>query len=65
MRLADVARVGSAGLRTRPMRVFLSALGIAAMVSVVGVSASSQEQLNRQLAALGTNSLKCRQESVQ
>ena len=69
MRLADVARVGSAGLRTRPMRVFLSALGIAigiaAMVSVVGVSASSQEQLNRQLAALGTNSLRCRQESVQ
>jgi putative ABC transport system permease protein len=37
----DVLRVGSAGLRTRPLRVFLSALGIAigiaAMVSVVGV----------------------------
>ncbi|MBO3748146.1 ABC transporter permease [Streptosporangiaceae bacterium NEAU-GS5] len=57
----DVARVGGAGLRARPLRVFLSALGIAigiaAMLSVVGISASSQEDLNRQLAALGTNLL--------
>ncbi|WP_155345342.1 ABC transporter permease [Acrocarpospora pleiomorpha] len=57
----DVARVGGAGLRSRPLRVFLSALGIAigiaAMLSVVGISASSQEDLNRRLAALGTNLL--------
>jgi putative ABC transport system permease protein len=61
MRPRDVVRVGGAGLRTRPLRVFLSALGIAigiaAMIGVVGISASSQEDLNRQLAALGTNLL--------
>ena len=38
---SDVLRVGGAGLRTRPMRAFLSALGIAigiaAMTSVVGM----------------------------
>lgn len=59
--LADVVRVGGAGLRARPMRVFLSALGIAigiaAMVGVVGISTSSQEELNRKMAALGTNLL--------
>jgi putative ABC transport system permease protein len=42
--------------------VFLSALGIAigiaAMVTVVGVASSSRESLNRQLAALGTNLLR-------
>jgi putative ABC transport system permease protein len=58
---ADLARVGGAGLRSRPVRVFLSALGIAigiaAMISVVGISASSAEELNRQLDALGTNLL--------
>jgi putative ABC transport system permease protein len=41
--------------------VFLSALGIAigiaAMLAVVGVSASSQEDLDRKLSALGTNLL--------
>src|SRR5262245_49141989 len=59
---ADVARVGGAGLRARPLRVALSALGIAigiaAMVSVVGIASSSQERVNRQLAALGTNLLR-------
>ncbi|WP_027345680.1 ABC transporter permease [Hamadaea tsunoensis] len=59
---ADVLRVGTAGLRTRPLRVFLSALGIAigiaAMVCVVGVAGSSQAGLDRQLAALGTNLLR-------
>jgi putative ABC transport system permease protein len=43
------------------MRVFLSALGIAigiaAMIAVVGISTSSREDLNRQLEALGTNLL--------
>ncbi|MFF0445963.1 ABC transporter permease [Streptomyces sp. NPDC004609] len=58
---ADVIRTGGAGLRSRPMRVFLSALGIAlgiaAMIGVVGISTSSQEELSRRLAALGTNLL--------
>ncbi|ONI70403.1 ABC transporter permease [Actinosynnema sp. ALI-1.44] len=57
----DVLRVGGAGLRARPLRVLLSALGIAigiaAMISVVGISTSSRENLDRQLAALGTNLL--------
>jgi putative ABC transport system permease protein len=61
MRPADVIRVGGAGLRTRPTRVFLSALGIAigiaAMLAVVGISTSSRRDLDRQLAALGTNLL--------
>jgi putative ABC transport system permease protein len=61
LRPADVVRVGSAGLRTRPLRAFLSALGIAigiaAMVAVVGISSSSRAELDRQLAALGTNLL--------
>ncbi|SFD75699.1 ABC transporter permease [Streptomyces aidingensis] len=58
---ADVLRTGAAGLRARPLRVVLSALGIAigiaAMVCVTGISASSREDLNRQLAELGTNLL--------
>jgi putative ABC transport system permease protein len=62
LRPGDLARVGGHGLRSRPMRVFLSALGIAigiaAMISVVGISASSTEQLDRQLDALGTNLLR-------
>ncbi|HEU5108037.1 MAG TPA: ABC transporter permease [Micromonosporaceae bacterium] len=57
----DVLRVGGVGLRTRPLRAFLSALGIAigiaAMVSVVGISSSSRAELDRTLAALGTNLL--------
>ncbi|GAA4393885.1 ABC transporter permease [Actinomadura verrucosospora] len=57
----DVLRVGAVGLRTRPLRAFLSALGIAigiaAMVAVVGVSSSSRADLDRALAALGTNLL--------
>jgi putative ABC transport system permease protein len=57
----DVVKVGAVGLRTRPMRAFLSALGIAigiaAMVAVVGVSSSSRADLDRALAALGTNLL--------
>jgi putative ABC transport system permease protein len=61
MRPRDVVRVGGVGLRTRPLRAFLSALGIAigiaAMVAVVGISSSSRAELDRQLAALGTNLL--------
>ncbi|HZM84800.1 MAG TPA: ABC transporter permease [Candidatus Limnocylindrales bacterium] len=59
--VADIIRVGAIGLRTRPLRAFLSALGIAigiaAMVAVVGISSSSRAELDRQLAALGTNLL--------
>ncbi|WKK24295.1 ABC transporter permease [Streptomyces olivoreticuli] len=58
----DVFHVGSAGLRTRPMRVVLSALGIAigiaTMIAVVGISASSKAQLLQELDKLGTNMLK-------
>jgi putative ABC transport system permease protein len=61
LRPRDVLRAGGAGLRTRPLRVFLSALGIAigiaAMIAVVGLSSSSRAELDRQLAALGTNLL--------
>src|SRR5262245_26821518 len=57
----DAVRVGVHGLRTRPLRAFLSALGIAigiaAMVAVVGISASSRAQLDQLLARLGTNLL--------
>ncbi|MGN9838847.1 ABC transporter permease [Nonomuraea sp. H19] len=61
MRPGDVLRVGAVGLRTRPLRAFLSALGIAigiaAMVAVVGLSSSSGAELDRTLSALGTNLL--------
>ncbi|MGW6460229.1 ABC transporter permease, partial [Streptomyces sp. NPDC055078] len=57
----DVLKVGAVGLRTRPLRAFLSALGIAigiaAMVAVVGISSSSRAGLDRTLASLGTNLL--------
>jgi putative ABC transport system permease protein len=57
----DVLRVGAAGLRSRPTRVFLSALGIAigiaAMIGVVGISTSSRAQLQATLDRLGTNLL--------
>ena len=58
---ADLLRLASHGLRAHPLRVALSALGIAigigAMLAVVGISASSRAELNRQLDALGTNLL--------
>ncbi|MFD3944894.1 ABC transporter permease [Streptomyces sp. NPDC058579] len=57
----DVLRVGAVGLRTRPMRVFLSALGIAlgiaTMVAVVGISTSSKADLMAKLDHLGTDML--------
>jgi putative ABC transport system permease protein len=61
LRPADLVRVGSAGLRTRALRVLLSALGIAigiaAMVAVLGISASSRAGLRSTLDRLGTNLL--------
>ncbi|MDQ1697564.1 MAG: putative transport system permease protein [Frankiaceae bacterium] len=57
----DVARVGAHGLRARPLRLLLSAagiaIGIAAMVAVLGISTSSRADLHRQLDKLGTNLL--------
>lgn len=57
----DVGRLGAHGMRTRPLRAILSALGIgigiAAMVAVVSIPASSQQALRDQLATLGTNLL--------
>ena len=61
MALGDVVRVGSVGLRTRRLRTGLSglgiAIGIAAMVAVLGISASSKADLLAQLDRLGTNLL--------
>jgi putative ABC transport system permease protein len=58
---ADVLRLGFAGLIARPTRAILSALGIAigiaAMIAVVGISSSSQAQLAATLDRLGTNLL--------
>lgn len=57
----DGTRVAFEGMRARPMRAVLSglgiALGIAALVAVVGLSSSSKAQVNQQLDALGTNLL--------
>ena len=61
LRPSDLARVASVGLRTRRLRAGLSALGIAlgvaAIVAVLGLSASSQAGLLSEIDALGTNLL--------
>ncbi|MCR6493514.1 ABC transporter permease [Cellulomonas sp. P24] len=58
---ADVLRVGSVGLLSRRLRAALSALGIAigiaAMVGVLGISQSSSAALLSSLDRLGTNLL--------
>jgi putative ABC transport system permease protein len=57
----DLAGVGLAGLRGRPLRAALSALGIAigiaAMVAVIGISSASRAGLLAQIRGLGTNLL--------
>ncbi|WP_199034378.1 ABC transporter permease [Glycomyces salinus] len=57
----DVAGVAAAGMRARPLRAVLAALGIAvgiaAMVTVVGISASSHAEVDARLKELGTNLL--------
>jgi putative ABC transport system permease protein len=57
----DVMRLAASGLRARPLRALLSALGIAigvaAMLAVVGVSSSGRADLQQVLDALGTNLL--------
>src|SRR6201993_5613094 len=61
LQLSDLARLSSVGLRTRKLRAGLSALGIAigvaAIVAVLGLSASSQAGLLAEIAQLGTNLL--------
>ncbi|WP_121715564.1 ABC transporter permease [Streptomyces sp. E5N91] len=58
----DVLRLGLLGVRTRRLRAALSAvgisIGIATLVLVTGIPASSQRALNDQLSALGTNMLR-------
>ena len=61
LRLNDALRVTSVGLRARPLRAALSALGIAigtaAIVAVLGLSSSSQAGLLAEIDRLGTNLL--------
>ena len=57
----DIFRIATVGLRSRRMRAALSALGIAigiaAMVAVLGISESSRAELLSSLDRLGTNLL--------
>jgi putative ABC transport system permease protein len=59
--VGDLARVASVGVRTRKLRAALSALGIAigvaAIVAVLGLSSSSQAGLLAEIDQLGTNLL--------
>ena len=61
IRPLDLLRSGGQGLRTRPGRTMLTALGIAigiaAMIGVLGISASSKAALLQQIDDLGTNLL--------
>ncbi|MEN3308805.1 MAG: putative transport system permease protein [Micromonosporaceae bacterium] len=61
LRATDLAVVGLDGLRGRPMRAVLSALGIAigvaAMVGLVGISTVSKAGLMAEIDRLGTNLL--------
>jgi putative ABC transport system permease protein len=61
LRPADLARLAGTGLATRKLRAGLSALGIAigvaAIVAVLGLSASSSAGLLAEIAKLGTNLL--------
>jgi len=61
LRPGDLGRLASVGLRTRKLRAGLSALGIgigvAAIVAVLGLSASSSAGLMAEISRLGTNLL--------
>jgi putative ABC transport system permease protein len=61
LRPSDLAALASIGLRTRKLRAGLSALGIAigvaAIVAVLGLAASSKAALLAEIARLGTNLL--------
>src|SRR5690349_21170327 len=58
---SDLTRLATVGLRTRKLRAGLSALGIAigvaAIVAVLGLSSSSQAGLLAEIDRLGTNLL--------
>ena len=57
----DVLRLGGHGIRIRPLRAVLSAvgiaIGIAAMIAVVSIPASSEQALRYEIARLGPNLL--------
>jgi ABC-type antimicrobial peptide transport system permease subunit len=61
LRPADVVSLAVTGLGSRPVRAVLSAvgiaLGVATMVAVLGISASSRAQLVAEIDSLGTNML--------
>jgi putative ABC transport system permease protein len=61
LRPGDLAGLASVGLRTRKLRATLSALGIAigvaAIVAVLGLAASAKAALLAEIQALGTNLL--------
>jgi len=61
LRPSDLARLSAVGLRTRKLRAGLSALGIAigvaAIVAVLGLSSSAQAGLLNEISQLGTNLL--------
>jgi putative ABC transport system permease protein len=61
LRPTDLARLSAVGMRTRTLRAALSALGIAigvaAIVAVLGLSSSSQAGLLTEIDRLGTNLL--------
>ena len=61
LRSADLGRLSTVGLRTRKLRAGLSALGIAigvaAIVAVVGLSSSASAGLLNEISSLGTNLL--------
>ncbi len=62
LRSADMLRIGALGLESRPGRTILTAIGIsvgiASIVAVLGISASSKAELLRTLDKLGTNLLR-------
>lgn len=61
LRLGDVLRVGTVGLGARKARTILTALGIAigiaAMVTISGITASSKAQVQAEIEQFGTNFL--------
>ena len=61
LRVTDLARLSTVGMRTRKLRAVLSALGVAigvaAIVAVLGLSSSSQAGLLDEISRLGTNLL--------
>ncbi len=62
VRAGDLMRLGTIGLRSRRLRTTLTAggiaIGIAAMVAVVGISSSSRADLIAELDSLGTDLLR-------